>query len=92
MKRLALFAFAAVLACPAFAQEAHKATGTVKRIDTTKGAVTIAHGPVPSLKWPSMTMAFKTKDKAMLDKVKPGDKVEFRFVQSGRDYVVTEIK
>jgi len=31
-------------------------------------------------------------DKAMLEKVKPGAKVEFRFVQSGKDYVVTDIK
>jgi Cu/Ag efflux protein CusF len=44
------------------------------------------------MKWPAMTMTFKAKDKAMLDKVKQGDKVEFSFVQSGKDYIVTEIK
>jgi Cu(I)/Ag(I) efflux system protein CusF len=72
--------------------QAHKATGTVTKVDPAKSTVTIAHGPVQSMKWPAMTMTFKAKDKAMLDKVKQGDKVEFSFVQSGKDYVVTDIK
>ena len=72
--------------------QAHKASGTVSKVDSGKGTVTIAHGPVESMKWPAMTMTFKAKDKAMLDKVKPGDKVDFSFSQSGKDYVVSEIK
>ena len=39
-----------------------------------------------------MTMTFKVKDKAMLDKVKQGDKVQFSFVQSGKDYTITQVK
>ena len=70
----------------------HSATGTVQRIDSAKGALSIAHGPVKSLNWPAMTMSFAVKDKAMLDNLKPGAKVAFGFVQSGADYVVTEIK
>ena len=70
----------------------HKATGKVTKVDTAQGSVTIAHGPVPSMNWPSMTMAFKAKDKAMLQKIKPGDQVEFSFVQSGKDHTITEIK
>jgi Cu(I)/Ag(I) efflux system protein CusF len=77
----------------AFAADAvHQASGTVTRIDQGKARVTVKHGPVPSLKWPSMTMGFGVKDKALLQKVKPGDKIEFSFVQSGRDYTITEIK
>ena len=72
--------------------QAHKAAGTVTKVDPAKSTVTIAHGPVQSMKWPAMTMTFKAKDKAMLDKVKQGSKVEFSFVQSGKDYIVTEIK
>ena len=72
--------------------QTHKGSGTVSKVDAQKGTVTIAHGPVESMKWPSMTMTFKAKDKAMLDKVKPGAKVDFSFVQSGKDYIVTEIK
>ena len=71
---------------------AHSASGTVQRIDPAKGTVSIAHGPVKSLNWPAMTMSFSVKDKAMLDNLNPGAKVAFGFVQSGADYVVTEIK
>jgi hypothetical protein len=60
--------------------------------DRDRGKVTIKHGPVASLNWPGMNMAFGVKDKALLDKVKPGQKIEFSFVEQGRDYVVTEVK
>ena len=70
----------------------HKGSGTVSKVDPAKGTVTIAHGPVESMKWPAMTMTFKAKDKTMLEKVKPGDKIDFSFTQSGKDYVVSEIK
>ena len=70
----------------------HKGAGTVQKIDFSMGTVTLAHGAVKSLNWPAMTMTFAVKDKAMLDKIKPGAKVEFGFEQSGKDYVVTEMK
>jgi len=74
------------------AGETHTGKGTVKSVDAKKGTVSLAHEPVKSMNWPAMTMTFKAKDKAMLEKVKPGAKVEFSFEQSGKDYVVTEIK
>lgn len=70
----------------------HNAVGVVKAVDPTKGSVTFAHEPVKSLDWPSMTMAFRVKDKALLDKLLPGQKVNFEFVQQGNDYVVTAVK
>jgi len=70
----------------------HKASGKITKVDKAGGSVTIAHGPVASMNWPSMTMSFKAKDKAMLQNVKPGDQVEFGFVQSGKDHTITEIK
>ena len=72
--------------------QTHKGSGTVSKVDTEKSTVTIAHGPVESMKWPAMTMTFKVKDKKMLDKVKEGDKVDFSFVQSGKDYTLTQVK
>lgn len=72
--------------------QTHKGSGTVSKVDSEKGTVTIAHGPVESMKWPAMTMTFKVKDKKMLDKVKQGEKVDFSFVQSGKDYTITEVK
>ena len=70
----------------------HHAVGVVKAVDQTKGAVTFAHEPVKSLSWPSMTMSFQVKDKALLDKLPLGKKVSFEFVQQGNNYVVTAVK
>ena len=72
--------------------QTHKGTGTVKAIDADKGTLTLAHGPIQSMNWPAMTMTFKAKDTALLEKAKPGANVEFTFVQSGKDFVVTEIR
>ena len=74
------------------ASQAHKASGTVTRVDPANSKVTVAHGPVQSLKWPPMTMNFVVKDKALLDKLSAGKKIEFQFVQQGRDYVITSAK
>ena len=70
----------------------HKGTGTVKKLDPADGKVTIAHGPIPTMKWPAMNMTFTVKDKALLDKLSDGKKVEFQFVQQGSDYVITSVK
>ena len=70
----------------------HKATGTVKKVDAAAGRVTLAHEPIPSLKWPAMTMGFGVKDKALIGKLAPEKKIEFEFVQQGRDYVITSVK
>ena len=72
--------------------QTHKASGTVTRVDQSNSKVTIAHGPVPSLKWPAMTMNFIVKDKALLGKLSSGKKVDFEFVQQDRDYVITSAK
>ena len=71
----------------------HKAEGTVDAIDTKTGGVSISHGPVTSLKWPAMTMQFKTANDALLKDLKPGSAIAFEFVerQSG-EWVITGIK
>jgi Cu(I)/Ag(I) efflux system protein CusF len=70
----------------------HKATGVVTKVDAAKNKVTIKHEPVQSMKWPAMNMAFTVKDKATLDKLPKDKKVEFEFVQEGKDYVITSVK
>jgi Cu/Ag efflux protein CusF len=70
----------------------HKGTGKVTKLDPAANSVTIAHEPVSTMNWSAMTMTFKAKDKALLEKIKPGDKVDFEFVQQGKDYIVTAIK
>jgi Cu(I)/Ag(I) efflux system protein CusF len=74
------------------AAKPHKGVAIVKSVDKEKGTVTLAHEPIPSLRWPAMTMRFIAKDKSLLDKLSEGRKVEFEFVQQGRDYVVTSVK
>jgi Cu(I)/Ag(I) efflux system protein CusF len=71
---------------------AHQATGVVKSVDRAKGAVMLAHDPVKSLNWPAMTMGFQVKEKPLFDKLQPGKKIEFQFVQEGKNYVITSVK
>ncbi len=102
MKLVHLLFAASLLGAPAVqAQHDHgsaqtepaaRATGVVKSVNAEKGTVTIAHGPVESLKWPAMTMSFKAKDRQMLDTLKPGQKIDFEFVQEGKAYIVTRVK
>lgn len=54
------------------------AEGKVTKIDDTAGTITIAHGPVPEVEWPAMTMGF-TADPAQRASVAKGDEVKFTF-------------
>ena len=66
--------------------------GVVKSVDKAQGTVTLAHDPIKSINWPSMTMAFKVRDKTLLDSVKTGARVNFILEKAGSDYVVTAMK
>jgi Cu(I)/Ag(I) efflux system protein CusF len=70
----------------------HEATGVVTKVDSAAGKVTIKHEAVQSMKWPAMTMTFSVKDRALLDKLAKDRKVQFEFVQEGKDYIVTSVK
>ena len=70
----------------------HKATGVVKKLDAKAGTVTIAHEEVKELRWPAMTMPFKVQDKALMDKLGEGKKVNFEFEQRGKDAIITAVK
>lgn len=50
--------------------------GVVKKVDKAGGKLTISHDALPN-GMPAMTMAFKVKDAAWLDKVKEGQKIRF---------------
>ena len=49
--------------------------GLVKKVDKSKGTVTLAHGPMNGM--PAMTRAFKVKDAAWLDQLQTGQKIRF---------------
>ena len=70
----------------------HTAKGTVKSVDANAQTVTLEHGAVTTLNWPPMTMKFKVQDKAVLDKLGQGKKVEVEFEQRGKEYVITRAK
>ena len=67
----------------------HSAEGKVESID--KDGVTIAHGPVPSLKWGAMTMAFKNPPGGPPKDLKVGARIHFEFVQQGDEYVLQHV-
>lgn len=52
-------------------------SGVVKNVDKGAGKVTIRHGPIVNLGMPQMTMIFRVKDPAMLDRLKEGDEIRF---------------
>lgn len=107
MTRLLLFAIflaacgAGLAGYPAFAgsgaatvvaaAEEAMAEGEVRKVDTEQGRITIRHGEIRNLQMPPMTMVFRVKDPAMLEKVKRGDRILFRAEQQNGDLVVTEI-
>ena len=68
-----------------------QASGTVKSIDSQKGSVTIAHGPVPAVKWPAMTMGFKATPE-QLAQVQVGQQVMFEFKSEGMQATLLSIK
>lgn len=72
--------------------QVHRGKGTVTKVDAKAGKVGIKHGPIATMNWPAMTMDFTVKDKAILKKVKPGDKIAFDMRAAGAgQYVVTRI-
>jgi Cu/Ag efflux protein CusF len=76
MKRLTISLAAALLASAALAQAAlPKVDAEVRRVDTATQKITLKHGDIPNIDMGAMTMVFRVKDPAVLDKVKAGDKV-----------------
>jgi Cu/Ag efflux protein CusF len=53
-------------------------SGTVEKIDTVAGKITLDHGPIPNLNMDGMTMVFRAQDPSILKGVKAGDKVRFQ--------------
>lgn len=66
--------------------------GEVRAVNKETGKVTLKHGEIKNLDMPGMTMVFGVKDKALLDKVQPGDKVKFRAISESGKLIVTEIQ
>ncbi len=68
------------------------AEGEVRKIDKSAGKITLKHGEIKSLEMPGMTMVFRVKDPAMLDKLQAGDKIRFKAERSNGALFVTEMQ
>lgn len=94
MKSIIKFAQAAVLsvtlASGAFAAEFTK--GTVKKIDVKARKVTLIHEELKALEMPAMTMVFRVKDDAILEKLKEGANIEFVAERVEGKLTVTAVK
>lgn len=66
--------------------------GEIRKVDKVAGKVTIRHGPLENLGMPAMTMVFRVKNPAMLDQVKPGDKVRFLAEKADGAFTVTRLE
>jgi Cu/Ag efflux protein CusF len=77
----------------ALTAQAEPADGEVRKVDKDAQKITIRHGPLPDLDMPqAMTMVYRVKDPAMLDRVKAGDKVKFQAENVGGAFTVTKIE
>lgn len=76
-------------AAPEAAATLHAASGRITAISAS--SVTISHGPVASLNWPAMSMQFGLAQPQLVQGLRVGDSVAFRFRQNGGAYVVEEI-
>lgn len=67
------------------------ATGTVKKVNADKGTLTIAHSPVPELKWPAMVMPFEA-NLEQITQVKEGDEIAFTFTSAVMSFRITSLE
>lgn len=90
LKLSAMALLAALMAAPAtMAQSATgSGEGEVRRIDQAAGKVTLRHGPLQGLDMPAMTMVFQTRDPALLERFKVGDKIRFTVSRDGKAFTL----
>ena len=60
----------------------------MRRIDTRNQKISLRHGDIRNLDMAPMSMVFKVQDPAMLEGLKPGDRVRFTADQVRGDYTV----
>lgn len=93
MKKI-LLSFVAVLSlASASAQSSvEMADAEIRKIDASTLRITLKHGFIKSIDMPPMTMVFTAKDKAQLEGLATGDKVQFAVEMNNGKYLLTELK
>jgi Cu(I)/Ag(I) efflux system periplasmic protein CusF len=92
MKKTVLILAIAVATAP-YSWAQSLTDGQVTKIDASAGKITIKHGPMKKFDMAAgMTMVYRAQDSAMLQQVKPGDKVKFDAENVNGQFVVTKIE
>ena len=73
------------------AQDEASARGEVRRLDASKGTITIKHGAISDLNLPAMTLVYEAEP-VLLEGVQPGDQVRFNVRHENNTYRVIELK
>ena len=66
--------------------------GEIRKVDVESGKLTLRHGRIKHLDMPGITMVFIAKDKALLETLKAGDKVQFKAINDGDKFTVTDVQ
>lgn len=80
---------------PAARDARHPGSGRVLDVDPAKGRIELDHGPMPSIRWPAMSMGFQVADPKALAGIGKGDTVEFEMrgePYKDGDYVIERLK
>lgn len=80
------------LAMPGLAMAQSWTQAEVRRVDRDAKKITLRHEAIANLEMPPMTMVFQAAEPAMLDAVKPGDRVRFEAEKIPGGYRVTRIE
>ncbi len=70
------------------------ATGTVQKVDATGRTLGLAHGPIPAIGWPAMTMDFPVAAGVNMSGLAPGRQVGFTLAPrpgASGSYIITRV-
>jgi Cu(I)/Ag(I) efflux system membrane fusion protein len=80
---------AASASSPASGIQIHEGHGKIENVDGQ--AITISHGPIATLNWPSMTMGFGKPTPQSFAAVRVGDSVRFRFKKTDAGFELVSV-
>ena len=83
---------AAAAESPKPASNAPLVSATVKKVDAASAKVTLDHERIPNMDMDAMTMAYKVQAPALLNGLKPGDKVRFSAEEVNGQTLITRIQ
>jgi Cu/Ag efflux protein CusF len=92
-RKISMLAIMLSLATSSYVWAQSLADGLVTKVDASAQKITIKHGPMKKFDMgEGMTMVYRAQDPAMLQAVKPGDKVKFDAENVNGQFVVTKIQ